>query len=148
MPELSLRPASDADIAFCESLSRANMAAYHSARGIAWDQHRFLANWGLFENFMVLADGEVAGLLRWLVVDGALEIRDLQLLPAQRGRGVGAWAMGRARSEALARGIGSLRLRVFGENPAMRLYRRLGFEVDAVDGDGKVHMSCRLPMTG
>jgi ribosomal protein S18 acetylase RimI-like enzyme len=48
---------------------------------------------------------------------------------------------------AAARGIGVLRLKVFEENPALRLYTRLGFKVDAIDG-GKVHMSCALASLG
>lgn len=146
-PALRFRPALDADVAFCESLSRSNMASYHSARGVAWDARRFIASWGLFENFMILADEQVAGVLRLLAVDGALEIRDLQLLPSHRNQGIGSWAITQAMSEAAARGIGVLRLRVFAENPAMRLYARLGFKVDAID-DGKVHMSYALAPPG
>lgn len=142
---LSLRPAVEADFAFCESLTRSNMASYRSARSSAWDPQRFVSNWASFENFMISADGQIVGLLRLLAVDGALEIRDLQLLPAHQRHGVGTWAVGQAMSEAGKRGIGMLRLRVFEENPAMRLYVQLGFEVDTVAEDGKVHMSCALP---
>lgn len=142
---LSLRPALEADVAFCESLSRSNMSSYRSARGVAWDPHRFVSSWEQFENFVILADGRAVGLLRLLAVDGALEIRDLQLLPAHQRHGVGSWAVAQTVSEASRRGIGALRLRVFEENPAMRLYARLGFRTDAIDGDGKVHMSYALP---
>jgi ribosomal protein S18 acetylase RimI-like enzyme len=147
-PALTLRPALDADLAFCESLSRSNMATYHSARDVAWDAERFIANWARFENFMVLADEQVAGFLRLLAIDGALEIRDLQLLPSHRNQGIGSWAVAQAMSEAAARGTGMLRLRVFVENPAIRLYARLGFKVDAIDDDGKVHMSHALAPPG
>jgi ribosomal protein S18 acetylase RimI-like enzyme len=142
---LSLRPAVEADFAFCESLTRSNMASYHSARGAGWDPQRFVDNWALFENSMILADGEVVGLLRLLVVDGALEIRDLQLLPGQRGRGIGTWAVNYVVVEAVRRGIELLRLRVFEENPALQLYARLGFGVEAIDESGKAHMSRALP---
>lgn len=144
---LSLKPAVETDFAFCESLSRSNMSSYHSARGVAWDPRRFVASWDQFENFMILADGQVVGLLRLLAIDGALEIRDLQLLPSHRNQGIGSWAVAHAMSEAAARGIGVLRLRVFEENPALRLYTRLGFKVDAID-DGKVHMSHALAPLG
>ncbi len=143
--KLSLRPALDLDIAFCESLSRSNMSAYHAAHGVAWNTERFIAGWNDFENFMIESDGSVLGLMRLLVVDGALEIRDLQLLPERRSQGIGAWALGRAKAEAASRGLRSLRLRVFQENPAQRLYTRLGFDVDTIDSTGKVHMTCVLP---
>lgn len=142
---LSLRLAVDADFAFCESLTRSNMASYHSARGTGWDPQRFVDNWALFENLMILADGQVVGLLRLLAVDGALEIRDLQLLPEHHGRRIGTWAVDQVGAAAARRGIGLIRLRVFEENPALQLYERLGFGVEAIDENGKIHMSRALP---
>lgn len=139
---LSLRNASHTDLAFCESLYIVNMASHYLAR-CTWDPRRFRASWNQFENFMILADDEVTGFMRLMAVKDALEIRDLQLLPAQRSKGIGAWAIAQAKSEAVARRIALLRLRVFEENPAKRLYARLGFKVDAIV-DGKVHMSLDL----
>ena len=138
-----LRPALEADRAFCESLHRSNMASYRSARGIAWDPDRFLASWAQFENLIISVDDQRAGLLRLLVVDEALEIRDLQLMPQHRGHGIGSWAVAEVKAMAASRGIGELRLRVYAENPAQRLYTRLGFKVDATDGS-IVHMSHAL----
>src|SRR5690606_31045707 len=79
--QVSLKPAVDSDIAFCEALSRGNMAHYHVARGIEWNTELFVSTWNELENHLLLADGEVAGLLRLLTVDDALDIRDLQVLP-------------------------------------------------------------------
>ena len=137
----SIRPALDSDVAFCESLSRSNMALYHAAHGVEWNTERFIAGWPHFENFMLEVDGAIVGLVRLLVVDDALEIRDLQLLAAHRGCGTGTWAIGWAKAEAARRGLDTLRLRVFRENPALRLYQRLGFRTDSIDATGKVHMS-------
>jgi ribosomal protein S18 acetylase RimI-like enzyme len=142
--KLQLRPAQEADFAFCASLSRSNMAPYHSARGIAWDSGRFLATWAQFETSVLCADDVRAGLLALLLVDGALEIRDLQVASTHRSRGIGTWAIAQAKSEAASRGLEALRLRVYADNPARHLYARLGFQVDSTDGD-VLHMSYRLP---
>ena len=142
--ELSLRPALETDFDFCQSLNRSNMAAYNLARNILWDPQRFLASWSQFENFIITADGNSAGLLRLLAVDGALEIRDLQLLPTYQRRGIGTWAVMQAKSQAVSRTISELILRVYPENPAQRLYLRLGFcPVPTVDN--VIHMVCVLP---
>lgn len=137
---VTLRPAIDSDIAFCEALTRGNMAHYHAARGVAWDRERFLATWGALENHMLLADGAPAGALRLLANNDALEIRDLQVMPAWQNRGIGSWAIAWSRAEAVRRGFARVGLRVFADNPASRLYERLGFNADAVDDDGKIHM--------
>ncbi|MGY0561173.1 GNAT family N-acetyltransferase [Luteimonas sp. A277] len=141
--KLTLRPATDSDFAFCESLSCANMAVYHRSRGIDWDKQRFQASWLEFENLMVLADGEVVGLLRVLPEGEALAIRDLQLLPAWQGRGIGRWAVEQAKALAAERGFHRLVLRVYTDNPARNLYLRLGFVVEDLV-NGTLHMSCLL----
>lgn len=142
---LQLRPALEADFAFCESLTRTNMASYHSARGIVWDPGRFLASWAQFDNSVITANGDCAGLLRLLVVGAALEIRDLQVVPAYRGLGIGTWAVARVESLAGSHGLGELRLRVYTDNPARHLYARLGFKADSIGG-GVIHMSYGLPV--
>ena len=141
---LDLRPAAEDQLELCEALTRSNLSAYLAARGTPWDSGLYLASWREFENLMILADGRVAGVLRLLAAGDALEIRDLQVVPACQGQGIGSWAIGQARSRAADRGFGMVRLRVFEENPARVLYARLGFESDAIV-DGKVHMSLAVP---
>ena|SRR5690606_3642296 len=138
---ISIRPASDSDIAFCEALSRNNMAHYHAARGVAWDRERFEATWSDFENHMLLANDEMVGVLRLLANNDALDIRDLQVLPAWQDQGIGSWAIDWTRAETVRRGFRRVGLRVFADNPALRLYERLGFKAASMDDDGKVHMT-------
>lgn len=80
---------------------------------------------------VVLVDGVPAGRL---VVDRAADhvhLVDIALLPAYRGRGVG----GQLLTELLAEGR-RVTLQVERDNPARRLYERLGFRVVAA---GPVH---------
>jgi GNAT superfamily N-acetyltransferase len=120
------------------------MASYLAARGIPWDPQRHAASWAQFESLVISADGSPAGVLRLLQVEGALEIRDLQVLAPLTGQGIGAWAIEQAKRLATCRGLSELRLRVYVENPAQRLYARLGFRCVAND-NGVVHLSCSLP---
>lgn len=61
----------------------------------------------------------------------ALHIIDIALLPEWRGRGVGTAILTASQAEAHARGL-AVSLLVEKFNPALRLYRRLGF-ADAAD---------------
>ena len=141
---LTLRPAGSDDFAFCESLSRENMASYRAVRAIPWDPQRFLASWTQFEN-LVIFDGEArVGTMRLFAFDDVLEIRDLQVVPAHRGRGIGRWAVTRAKELGADRGARELGLRVYPENPARALYLREGFTSDRVS-DGVEHMTFVLP---
>ena len=141
---LSLRPADDQELAFCESLNRCSMSRYLTARGITWDPSRFLASWTEFENLMILVESQVVGLLRLMPEQDGLGLRDLQVVPEHQGQGIGSWAVQQAQSIAASRGFPRLQLRVYEENPAKALYARLGFKTASVVG-GTVHMVYELP---
>jgi ribosomal protein S18 acetylase RimI-like enzyme len=55
-------------------------------------------------------------------------IDDVFVAPAHRGRGIGKALLARAAAEALRRGVPFVELMVRVENPARRLYERIGFE--------------------
>lgn len=143
-PAATLRPATFADRVFAERLSHDNMAAYRASRNIAWDPARFEASWASFDNRVIESQGVAVGVLRLYALPDALEIRDLQLLPAHQGRGLGSWAVAQAFQRAVELGKPELRLRVFPENPARRLYDRLGFTTRA-ELNGVLHLACRVP---
>ena len=138
--DLFLRQADDRDVLFCEALNRRNMDRYRAARGILWDPERFRRNWAEFENLLILDGVEPVGLLRMCNEDGALGLRDLQVVPERQGRGIGTWAVRQAQALAVQRGCSGVQLRVYEDNPARRLYRRLGFEGEPVV-DGVIQMT-------
>jgi ribosomal protein S18 acetylase RimI-like enzyme len=76
---------------------------------------------------VVLVDGEPAG--RLIVDRGTVEmvIVDIALLPELRGRGIGTRLLRPLLEEAAAAAVPVL-IHVERNNPAMTLYRRLGFE--------------------
>ncbi len=75
-----------------------------------------------------LIEGPEAPIGRLYVDRRADEIRviDIALLPEHRGRGLGGRLMGEVLEEAAARGV-PVRIHVERNNPAWRLYARLGF---------------------
>ncbi len=76
---------------------------------------------------VILVDGEPAGRLyvaRWR---RELRIVDVALLPEHRGRGIGGSLLRELLDEADAAGK-PVSIHVERENPALGLYRRLGFE--------------------
>ncbi len=138
--KLVLRRANSLDVAFCESLSRCNMATYRATRGVDWDPDRFRASWAEFENLMIQSGQDIVGMLRFTPEHEALGLRDLQILSERQVQGIGSWAVREAQSIAFSRRFPRLQLRVYAENPARALYARLGFETISVV-DGTVHMA-------
>lgn len=109
-------------------LTRANMSHYYDALRRIWDTEVFRDSWPTTENLTLEADGAAIGFLRLSKSESTLWIRDIQVLPAAQGRGVGTFALRIAQQIALERGTTDIRLRVFKINPAIRLYLRNGFE--------------------
>ncbi|MDY7226282.1 GNAT family N-acetyltransferase [Hyalangium rubrum] len=95
---------------------------------IQWLAQRqgYLARYPHGEHQLVLVEGHPAGRL-WVAHEPAeLRLVDLSLLPTHRGAGVGT-ALLRVLQEQAARAGTPLRLSVAQDNPARRLYARLGF---------------------
>ena len=141
---LSLRSAVEQDLAFCEALNRGNMSDYLVARRVSWDSDRFLASWSQFENFVIQLETQDVGLLRLASEQNGLGLRDLQILPTHQNNGIGSWAVRKAQELAAERGFHRLQLRVYEENPAKRMYSRLGFKTEMTTG-GTTHMVYELP---
>jgi PPOX class probable F420-dependent enzyme len=74
-------------------------------------------------------------------VDEAVPELSIGVTPEARGRGVGTLLLAALVDEARRRSVPGLSLSVEDENPAARLYRRLGFvPADHVDGSTTMHL--------
>ena len=148
MPDVAvaLRPATDDDRPFLERVyastraeelapvpwDDAARAAFLRQQFAAQDRH-YRAYYDGAEYLVVLRDGEPAGrlyLARW---PGEIRVMDIALLPEHRGAGIG----GRLLADVLAEGDAAgkrVSIHVERNNPALRLYARLGFRPTADRG--------------
>jgi ribosomal protein S18 acetylase RimI-like enzyme len=135
---LSLRPVSPADDAFLFELyaaTRPDIAALglggpqrDMLLRVQWMAQRqgYQSRYPHGEHQLVLMEGHPAGRL-WLAREPEeLRVVDVSLLPSHRGMGVGTELLRALQQEATAAGK-PLRLSVARDNPARRLYARLGF---------------------
>ena len=82
---------------------------------------------------VILRDGESVGRLYVDRRRDEIRIIDIALLPRVRGQGIGSRILSDILTEAEGAGL-PVRIHVEMNNPAMRLYRRLGFRSVAVHG--------------
>ncbi|PYC20268.1 GNAT family N-acetyltransferase [Pseudomonas mosselii] len=154
IPEVSLRPMVDADLAFLRDLYGTTRAAEMAL--LPWPQtaidafldQQFQAQHDHYQThfadagfFVIEAAGERIGraYLQW--TDNHVQFIDMALLPAWCGRGIGSRLLGQWLAQADADGF-SAGLHVTPHNPALRLYQRLGFEVV---GDTGLSLKMRRP---
>lgn len=122
-----LTPATDAHCTFARDLTRRAMLPYYHEFGLLWIEEAFDQAWGWREQWLVVEGEVVLGYCSLSQDRQALFIRELHLLPEQRGRGVGGWVLEELAGWTAQRQLPLLRLMVFKTNPARRLYQRHGF---------------------
>src|SRR5690606_24684757 len=144
MPSVTLRPIAPADLPFLRevyaSTRREELAAVDWPPAMVeafldqqFDaQHRYYqASYADASFDVVLVDGAPAGRLYVRRRPEEIRVVGVALLPAYRGGGVGTGLLRALLDEAAARGV-PVTIHVEKMNPALRLYRRLGF-VEAED---------------
>lgn len=141
-PPVDARPVAEADFPFLfglqESLRRPALEAAGGWDGAA-EMARLRATVRPGGDRILVQAGRDIGVLCLTLEPGRLWLRRIQLLPECQGRGVGTAVVRALLADARCDGL-PVFLRVRRDNPAVRLYRRLGFRVTGGD-------EARLEMT-
>lgn len=152
---LSFRPIEAADQAFLQRLYASARAAEVSRSGWPAEsiveflhqqfnlQHRYYQeHFSDGEFWLIEHAGQAIGRLYLFWGETTLQIIDITLLPEHRGAGLGSALLENLLTRAAARGL-AVGLHVEGDNPALRLYQRLGF---VVVGDSGVYLQMHKPV--
>ncbi len=144
---LSLSPAQETDRDWAAALVRANMREAYERHGLGWHPEAFKADWAAGENHLLWCEGACVGYLRLHFGEGVGYLQDLQIVASRRGAGLGARALEAAKGRGREWRLRALRLKVFADSPAVRLYRRHGF-VTLLHEPPLIGMECRLAVAG
>ncbi|MCE4057302.1 GNAT family N-acetyltransferase [Pseudomonas sp. Au-Pse12] len=133
MGGFSLSPATASDLAFARDLTRSTMLGYYIRHDLLWQDEAFDVAWAGRRNLLICQGAGVLGFVSLSRDAQALYIRELHVLEAFRGQGAGAWTLQQVLEMARQERRGLLRLTVFKDNPAQRLYERMGLQVVGED---------------
>jgi ribosomal protein S18 acetylase RimI-like enzyme len=127
-PTWTTRSAVEADLPFLLSLRQATMAPHFARQGIALsdEEQRQRAEYRLDAAGILVVDGAPVGLMKVLRDGDDWTLEQFQVAPSHQGRGLGTRVLRALIADARESGAG-LRLSVLKQNPAARLYERLGF---------------------
>lgn len=128
------------DYESCVLASWEAIGPYFHERGMAWDFQDRLELFRQTELFKVKDKIDVGFFMLW-IRDEKLFIADIHIYPSERNKGYGKKMLEHIRHMASSRGKYRVWLRVFKNNPAVRLYQRNGFQVEVEEGNGYL-MSC------
>lgn len=124
---MELRLVKGSDPKFAESITKTNMASYYDARGIVWGHEQFLRSWDELDNYEVHVGDIRIGVVRFSYTSDTTFLRDLQILAEYQGKGFGSKCLDLVIAHASSQASNQLVLRVFSENPAIKLYQSKGF---------------------
>ena len=115
------------DPKFAELITKTNMAPYYDTREIVWGHDQFLRSWDELDNYEVYVGDIRIGVVRFSYTSDTTFLRDLQILTEYQGRGFGSRCLDLVIKHANNQASTQLVLRVFSENPAIKLYQSKGF---------------------
>lgn len=128
---------------FASALTQKNMKKYYEVRRIQWNSEQFGKSWEEFENFDIYHESKLIGVLRFSYGNSNCYIRDLQIESNEQCKGIGKYCLNYATRFAKDRGDKRIKLRVFSENPAIRLYSNHGFKKIS-ESKGLIEMSLNI----
>lgn len=134
--KISLSPAEPADVHFFVALNELSYKDLIERQFGAWDSRfqaeMFLKKWRASDFRKVIVDGQTVGGIWVQDARDFHKLQEIQILPEFRNKGIGSWLLNREIERARTASK-PLRLGVLLKNPAIRLYRRLGFRIIATD---------------
>lgn len=134
--QIDLRPAEAEHYDFALGLFLLTMRPYVQEL-IPWDEpaqrETFAAQWKLEEVSIISVEGNDAGWLQVAELPAEIRLQKFYVSPQYQGSGIGSEILGRLLVTWRSTGK-KIVLRVLVNNPARRLYERLGFYVTLEDG--------------
>ncbi|MFM0207140.1 GNAT family N-acetyltransferase [Paraburkholderia sediminicola] len=129
-PALTLRPALEADERFLFDLRKATMTEHLARAGEPTDdtQHRARLRYRYDAAQVICVDGEPAGLLKAYRTETEWFVMQVQIAPEHQSRGIGERVLQTVLQATQADAL-PVTLKVLKDNPARRLYQRLGFDI-------------------
>ncbi|USD22505.1 GNAT family N-acetyltransferase [Microbulbifer variabilis] len=114
-------------------LTLANMQEYYDMYGVDWTLSDVRSAIENLENYDVVNDDGVFGIVRLSFENNRCQLRDIQVVSNQQNKGLGALVISKVTELARQKNLGFIDLRVFKRSPAYRLYGRLGFVIENED---------------
>jgi GNAT superfamily N-acetyltransferase len=132
---VGFRKVNDDDIDFLLSLRKRSMTKHLLDAGIRMtnDEHLVRIKEFYYQSHIILVDRKPAGVLKLGVItqknmEKSVHIRQLQVMPAFQGKGIGSMVLSVVKKRALQLCL-PITLNVLLKNPARALYLRHGFQV-------------------
>lgn len=141
--EIGTREYTPEDYGFVYDLKKESCLSYVS-RIWGWNEEKQVDYFNTFierakdSMKIIVADGVKIGMINWSTGEGTYEIENICLSPKYRNKGIGTQLLTVIIETCT---YPMIKLQVFKDNPAISLFRRLGFQVA---GESEIHYQMQL----
>ena len=135
MKNLMLLPLAPGEALYCFELSGKNMKLYFRQHQIPWDREHFIRSLQKGIAKIIWFEGQRAGFFHWKIKDHCGYVSTIQLESHLQGKGIGRFILQHLEHLTQEQDLDQIRLSVFVDNPALRLYQRLGYEIIGTKSD-------------
>lgn len=127
--KIRIRNGRTEDYQFCYRLTKRNMESYFTRHWGGWKKREYCKHYNPRCMWVILDDGKRCGYLSYRMTDGGAHLTNVQLSSKYQNNGIGKKAI-RIFEKRIFKGKNKkITLTVFEENPAVRLYKRLGYKI-------------------
>ena len=110
-----------------------NMRVYYEQFAPDWNLSKVLEVTSELENFDIIYQQQVVGVMRLQFENECCVLRDLQIVPTAQNKGIGMASLQEAKKRTLDSNLNKITLRVFKISPAVKFYIRNGFITQSED---------------
>ena len=132
---LRIRKATWQDYQFCHRLAKRNMSSYVKKYWGGWNSKLYRQNFNPKNTMIVLYKNKRIAFFRIKPEPDCLYLEDMQISGSMRKKGIGTGLMRIIEKKTIQNKTRKIRLTVFKDNPAKKLYERLAFKIKEDKGN-------------
>jgi len=122
------------DYNYCHHLARRNFQPFYERHKLDWNSKGYRRHFNPTFIKVIECNKRRIGFYELRIKDGSWYLEDLHLSTLFRGKGIGTKIMNLLEKSVKKRGGNAIRLSVFVDNPAINLYKRLGYYIIGSEG--------------
>ncbi|EKE26347.1 MAG: GCN5-related N-acetyltransferase [uncultured bacterium (gcode 4)] len=126
---IKIRKAIEQDYKYCYRLTKINMLGYFTKYWGGWKSENFLKNFNHSETNIILKNDRRIG---YYVIKNKSDyyyLDNIQISPLMKGKWIGSFIMKLIEEQIIKTKANIIRLEVFKDNPAKKLYERFDYKI-------------------
>jgi ribosomal protein S18 acetylase RimI-like enzyme len=123
------------DYQYCYTLAKRNMQPFYKKHKIEWKPKIYRKNFNPKFVKILEFNHRRMGFYKFVFKENSWYLSDLQISGLFRGKGIGTKIMELLEKNIMVKNYHTIKLRVFVDNPALQLYKRIGYKIIKKEGN-------------